>query len=75
MDYAFIGAAGPMVVSVIFARFYLSIFFIFYNLAFAIFQYLLYQLQNIFFSFNYNEIATNINAINGSSFIQNINVS
>ena len=27
LDYAFVGAAGPMVVSVLFARFYLSIFF------------------------------------------------
>ena len=26
MDYAFVGAAGPMVVSILFARFYLSIF-------------------------------------------------
>ena len=34
MDYAFVGAAGPMVISILFARFYLSIFlsFIFLSL-------------------------------------------
>ena len=38
LDYAFVGAAGPMVVSVLFARFYLSIFFVVYNFALALIQ-------------------------------------
>ena len=73
MDYAFVGAAGPMVVSILFARFYLSIFFVVYNFAIALFQALnIFSKGEIFFSFNYNEIATNINAINGGIFGQNI---
>ncbi len=73
MDYAFIGAAGPMVVSVLFARFYLSIFFVAYNFLLALFQvYNAIMIENTFFSFNYNEIASNINAINGVIFSQNI---
>ena len=38
MDYAFVAAAGPMVVSILFARFYLSIFFVIYNCILAGFQ-------------------------------------
>ena len=73
MDYAFIGAAGPMVVSVLLARFYLSIFFVIYNFLLALFQaYNISSLENTFFSFDYNEIANNINAINGGVFSQNI---
>ena len=73
MDYAFIGAAGPMVVSVLLARFYLSIFFVIYNFLLALFQaYNISSIENNFFSFDYNEIANNINAINGGVFSQNI---
>ena len=73
MDYAFIGAAGPMVVSVLFARFYLSIFFVIYNVLLALLQvYNNVRLEKTFFSFNYNEIASNINAINGGAFSQNL---
>ena len=73
MDYAFIGAAGPMVVSVLLARFYLSIFFVIYNFLLALFQaYNITSIENTFFSFDYNEIANNINAINGGIFSQNI---
>ncbi len=73
MDYAFIGAAGPMVVSVLFARFYLSIFFVVYNFLLALFQaYNTIAIERTFFSFDYNEIATNINAINGGIFSQNL---
>ncbi len=73
MDYAFIGAAGPMVVSVLFARFYLSIFFVAYNFFLVLFQaYNVSKIGNTFFSFNYNEISLNINAINGGIFSQNI---
>ena len=73
MDYAFIGAAGPMVVSVLLARFYLSIFFVIYNFLLALFQaYNITRIKNNFFSFDYNEIANNINAINGGVFSQNI---
>lgn len=73
MDYAFIGAAGPMVVSVLLARFYLSIFFVIYNVLLALFQaYNITSIKNTFFSFDYNEIATNVNAINGGLFSQNI---
>ena len=73
MDYAFIGAAGPMVVSVLLARFYLSIFFVIYNFFLALFQaYNVTSIKNTFFSFDYNEIATNVNAINGGLFSQNI---
>jgi class 3 adenylate cyclase len=73
MDYAFIGAAGPMVVSVLLARFYLSIFFVIYNFLLALFQaYNVTSIKNTFFSFDYNEIATNVNAINGGLFSQNI---
>ena len=73
MDYAFIGAAGPMVVSVLFARFYLSIFFVAYNFLLALFQaYNAFKIENTFISFNYNEISENINAINGGVFSQNI---
>ena len=73
MDYAFIGAAGPMVVSVLLARFYLSIFFVIYNFLLALFQaYNITNIENTFFSFDYNEIANNINAINGGVFSQNI---
>ena len=72
MDYAFVGAAGPMVVSILFARFYLSIFFVVYNFAIALFQALnIFSKSEIFFSFNYNEIATNINAINGQVLFNN----
>ena len=72
MDYAFIGAAGPMVVSVMFARFYLSLFLIFYILAITIFQiFAISSTPELFFSFNYNEIATNINAINGQVLFNN----
>ena len=72
MDYAFIGAAGPMVVSVMFARFYLSLFLIFYVLAITIFQiFAISSTPELFFSFNYNEIATNINAINGQVLFNN----
>ena len=53
MDYAFIGAAGPMVVSVMFARFYLSLFLIFYVLAITIFQiFAISSTPELFFSFN-----------------------
>ena len=73
MDYAFIGAAGPMVVSVLFARFYLSIFFVVYNFLLALFQaYNTIAIEGTFFSFDYNEISTNINAINGGIFSQNL---
>ena len=73
MDYAFVGAAGPMVVSVLLARFYLSIFFVIYNFFLALFQaYNISSIENTFFSFDYNEIANNINAINGGVFSQNI---
>ncbi len=73
MDYAFIGAAGPMVVSVLFARFYLSIFFVIYNVLLALVQvYNNVRLEKTFFSFDYNEIASNINAINGGAFSQNL---
>ena len=73
MDYAFIGAAGPMVVSVLLARFYLSIFFVIYNFLLALFQaYNITSIETTFFSFDYNEIANNINAINGGAFSQNI---
>ena len=73
MDYAFIGAAGPMVVSVLFARFYLSIFFVVYNFLLALFQaYNTIAIDSTFFSFDYSEISTNINAINGGIFSQNI---
>ena len=73
MDYAFIGAAGPMVVSVLFARFYLSIFFVIYNVLLALLQvYNNVRLEKTFFSFDYNEIASNINAINGGAFSQNL---
>ena len=73
VDYAFFGAAGPMVVSVLLARFYLSIFFVIYNFILALFQaYNVTSIKNTFFSFDYNEIATNVNAINGGLFSQNI---
>ena len=73
LDYAFVGAAGPMVVSVLFARFYLSIFFVVYNFALALIQvFNIMSIKNTFFTFNYNEIATNINALNGTVFSQNI---
>ena len=73
LDYAFVGAAGPMVVSVLFARFYLSIFFVVYNFALALIQvFNIVSIKNTFFTFNYNEIATNINALNGTMFSQNI---
>ena len=73
LDYAFVGAAGPMVVSVLFARFYLSIFFVLYNFALALIQvFKIMSIKNTFFTFNYNEIATNINALNGTVFSQNI---
>ena len=73
LDYAFVGAAGPMVVSVLFARFYLSIFFVIYNFALALIQVFNIMSKNdAFFTFNYNEIATNINALNGTIFSQNI---
>ena len=72
MDYAFIGAAGPMVVSVMFARFYLSLFLIFYVLALTIFQiFAISSTPELFFSFNYKEIATNINAINAQVLFNN----
>jgi hypothetical protein len=73
MDWAFIGAAGPMVVSILFARFYLSVFFVIYNFTLALFQiYSAAKIKNTFFSFNYNEIATDIYAIHGGIFSQNI---
>ena len=73
MDYAFVGAAGPMVVSVLFARFYLSIFFVAYNFFLALLQvFAAASIEKTFFSFEYNEIAQNINAINGGIFSQNI---
>ncbi len=73
LDYAFVGAAGPMVVSVLFARFYLSIFFVVYNFALALIQvFNIMSIKNTFFTFNYNEIATNINALNGTIFSQNM---
>ena len=73
MDYAFVGAAGPMVVSVLFARFYLSIFFVAYNFFLALLQvFAAASIDKTFFSFEYSEIAQNINAINGGIFSQNI---
>ena len=73
MDFAFVAAAGPMVVSIMFARFYLSIFFVCFNLAVTALQvYMVLVENNRFFSFDYNEVATNINAIYGQLFFQNL---
>ena len=73
MDFAFVAAAGPMVVSIMFARFYLSIFFVCFNLAVTALQvYMVLIENNRFFSFDYNEVATNIDAIYGQLFFQNL---
>ena len=73
MDYAFVAAAGPMVVSILFARFYLSIFFVIYNCVLVGFQvFSAISIPNTFISFNNNIIATNINAINGGILGLNI---
>jgi len=73
MDFAFVAAAGPMVVSIMFARFYLSIFFVCFNLVVTALQvYMVLIERNRFFSFDYNEVATNIDAIYGQLFFQNL---
>ena len=73
MDFAFVAAAGPMVVSIMFARFYLSIFFVCFNLAVTALQVYMVLVENKrFFSFDYNEVATNIDAIYGQLFFQNL---
>jgi len=73
MDFAFVAAAGPMVVSIMFARFYLSIFFVCFNLAVTALQVYMVLIENSrFFSFDYNEVATNIDAIYGQLFFQNL---
>ena len=73
MDFAFVAAAGPMVVSIMFARFYLSIFFVCFNLTVTALQiYMVLIESNRFFSFDYNEVATNIDAIYGQLFFQNL---
>ena len=73
MDYAFVGAAGPMVISILFARFYLSIFFVIYISVIVGFQiFSIISMPNTFISFNNNIVAININAINGSILGLNI---
>ena len=73
LDYIFYAATAPMAVSVLFARFYVSLFFIIYNLLLVLAQfYLISMSADIYFSFDYNEIANNTNAVFGLVFFQNI---
>ena len=73
LDYIFFTATAPMAVSVLFARFYVSVFFIIYNLLLVFVQfYGIYFSYDIYFSFNYSDIANNTNAVFGLVFFQNI---
>lgn len=71
-DYLFIWATTPMIVAILFARFYLAVFlilFVFIQTTIDIFRFV--NEQSTFFTFDFNVMASEIGAMNGFIFIQN----
>ncbi len=72
IDSLFIWATTPMIVAVLFARFYLALFlilFVFIQTTFDISRFIADPIT--FFSFDYSIIASEIGAMNGFIFVQN----
>ena len=72
IDSLFIWATTPMIVAVLFARFYLALFlilFVFIQTTFDISSFIADPVT--FFSFDYSIIASDIGAMNGFIFVQN----
>ena len=71
-DYLFIWATTPMIVAILFARFYLAVFlilFVFLQTTIDIVSFV--NEQSTFFTFDFNVMASEIGAMNGFIFIQN----
>ena len=71
-DYLFIWSTTPMIVAILFARFYLAVFlilFVFIQTTIDIFSFV--NEQSTFFTFDFNVMASEIGAMNGFIFIQN----
>ena len=72
IDYMFIWTTTPMIIAVLFARFYLALILILFTILQTIFSvYSFIALSDTFFTFDYQMLSSNKNAMNGFVFIQN----